>query len=606
MIPSAFICVHLRFHKAVIAVSACISLLGCGQSTPPPAAAGGGAAKLEVLRPQSGGEMLLVPSGQFVMGDGAGRADETPHPVSLSAFYVDRYLVTQELYEKVMSANPSKRKGAQNPVEQLRWTEAARFCNKCSELEGLTPCYDLKTWECNFAADGYRLPTEAEWEYACRAGSAGKYCCGDDPAVLPQYAWFKPHSRGTPKPVGQKAANRWGLYDVHGNVYQWCNDLYGESYYKESPKEDPKGPQTGNKRVLRGGAWDCTAEECRAAYRFKENPAFADACFGDGSYGFRRVRSAAPASRGPRAQTEKKETAAAPQGPLTLPSPARGEGNAPRALPAPTKAEGKTLDLSRLKGTIVFVSDRGGTLAIWRMHASGKNQRQLTHDPEADADPRFSPDGQRISYTSLRGGFPEVWLMSRDGSAPKRVTEGSQADWAPDGQTLVFIRDNRVWVRTLASGAEKRISPEAWERCGVPAYSPDGKRIALASRHLDAVAIFILGCDGKESFQLKTEEPACTPHWSRDCQRLLCQTTKGQVFQVGIDGRGWEQMTFGADVQHEARYSPDGSMLIFCRSADLHGPWQICLRRLDGDEMDFVPLTTEGSNLSPDWQALEE
>jgi len=599
-IPSAFIRFHLRFHKAVLGVLACFSLLGCGQSSPQPPVGVGDATKLQVLRPSSGGEMVLVPAGEFTMGDSAGQADERPHAVSVSALYVDRYPVTQEFYQKVMAANPSKRKGAKSPVEQMRWTEAATFCNRCSELDGLTPCYDLKTWECNFAAAGYRLPTEAEWEYACRAGSTARYCYGDDPGALPQYAWFKPHSGGTPKPVGQKAPNRWGLYDMHGNVWEWCNDFYGENYYSESPKENPRGPRTGTKRVLRGGAWDCTAEKCRAACRSKETPAFPDACFGADSYGFRRVRnataallrsaavSAAPAGETPALQAE------------PAPSPAA-------AVPAPVApAKAGPLDLSRLKGTIVFVSDRGGALAIWRMQAGGKEQRQITHDPEADADPRFSPDGQRISYTSLRGGFPEVWIMNRDGSTPKRVTPGSQADWSPDGQALVFIRDNQVWIRNLASGVEKRISPAAWERCGVPAWSPDGKRVALASRHLESIGLFLLSCDGKENSPLKTEEPACTPCWSRDGKRLLCQTTKGHIHQLGADGSNWEQLTFGADIQHEARYSPDGAMIIFCRGATSEGPWQICLKQLGGDDFDFVPLTTEGSNLSPDWDGREE
>jgi TolB protein len=280
---------------------------------------------------------------------------------------------------------------------------------------------------------------------------------------------------------------------------------------------------------------------------------------------------------------------------------------APSGAAAPVApAQAGRVDVSRLKGTIVFVSDRGGALAIWRMHASGKNARQLTKDPEPDADPRFSPDGKRISYTSLRGGFPEVWTMNRDGSAPKRVTAGSQADWSPDGRALVFIRDNQVWVRNLAAGEEKRVSPKAWERCGVPAWSPDGKRIALARRILDTIGIFFLSVDGKEQAPFKTPEQACTPRWSRDGTRLLCQTTKGHVHQVGADGGKWEQMTFGADIQHEGRYSPDGSMLVFCRAPTTEDPWQICLKALDGDEFDFVPLTTEGTNLSPDWDASEE
>ena len=92
-------------------------------------------------------------------------------------------------------------------------------------MDGLTPCYDLNTWECDFTANGYRLPTEAEWEYACRAGSTAKYCFGDNENDLPQYAWLKPHSLGKTHPVGQMQPNRWGLYDMHGNAWQWCNGL---------------------------------------------------------------------------------------------------------------------------------------------------------------------------------------------------------------------------------------------------------------------------------------------------------------------------------------------------------------------------------------------
>ena len=183
--------------------------------------------------------MVLIPAGTFTMGDGAGRPDEAPHTVSVSSFYLDAYPVTQELYEKVMGVNPSKHRGKKNPVERTQWTDAVRFCNKCSEREGLTPCYDLDTWECDFDANGYRLPTEAEWEYACRAGSTGKYCFGDDEAELPKYAWFKPHSQGKPRPLGQKQPNRWGLYEMHGNVWQWCHDWYGETYYRGKSGGEP-------------------------------------------------------------------------------------------------------------------------------------------------------------------------------------------------------------------------------------------------------------------------------------------------------------------------------------------------------------------------------
>jgi len=552
------------------------------------------------------------------MGDGAGRPDEVPHPVSVDSFYIDKFQVTQELYEKMMGINPSKRKAKTNPVERTQWTDAVRSCNRCSELDGLTPCYDLNTWECNFEANGYRLPTEAEWEYACRAGGQTQYCFGDSAPDLARYAWFKANSQGAPHPVGQKQPNAWGLFDMHGNVWQWCNDFYGESSYSESPKENPRGPTTGKMRVLRGGAWDSDAEKCRAAYRFKEFPVYSDACFGADSYGFRRARRAdgvgsiatnkKPAEE---AERDKRGLKIADRGPKNSGKHSSIIGPRSSAI-APSSSKTGKINAAQLKGTIVFVSDRSATLKIWTMKANGKDPKQLTKDQNPDADPRFSPDGKRIMYTSLRGGFPEIWMINRDGSDQRIVCKGAQGSWAPDGKALLFIRDNQTYVRELERRTdlksvpqERRVTPEGWERCGVPAWGPDGKRFAVASRHLGDIGIFILNFDGKESSQLKAQEPCCTPEWSRDGKKMLCQTVQGHIHQINLDGSDWEQMTFGADVQHDARYSPDGSMILFCRAPTPEGPWQICVKAIDGDESDFIQLTKEGSNLLPDWHPDE-
>jgi formylglycine-generating enzyme required for sulfatase activity len=534
--------------------------------------------------------MVLIPAGTFSMGDSGGRSDETPHSVLVGSFYFDKYAVTQELYENVMGVNPSKRKDPKNPVERTQWTDAVRFCNKCSELDGLTPCYDLNTWECRFDANGYRLPTEAEWEYACRAGSTGKYCFGDADSLLPRHAWLKPGSQGKPHPVGQKEPNRWGLCDMHGNVWQWCHDWYSDTYYSESPAENPYGPAAGKMRVLRGGAWDSTPDKCRSAYRHKEFPVYSDACFGADSYGFRRARKATSG--------EPKTVAAVVPKTTSAPEPDNKPG--PPAAVAARAGSGK-IDLASLKGTIVFVSDHGGAMKIWSMRASGQGARQLTQGTDPDADPRFAPDGKRILYTTLRGGFPEIWLMNRHRSEPKFITNGSQGNWAPDGKSIVFIRDNQTYLRELASGQERLVTPKNWERCGVPAFSPDGRRVAVASRHLGDIGVFVLSVDGKENFQLKAEQACCTPAWSRSGKKIMCQTVQGHIHQVGVDGTNWEQLTFGADVQHDARYSPDGTMILFCRAPSPDGPWQICVKRLDADEEEFVQITREGSNLLPDW-----
>ena len=233
--------------------------------------------------------MVLIPAGRFLMGD-PNEVDAPVHEVSVSAFLLDKNLVTQQQFESLTHENPSRWKGTNNPVEQVRWSDAVRFCNKRSQTDGLSPCYDLQTWKCNFEADGYRLPTEAEFEYACRAGTTTPYVCGDTPAKLVDFAWFDKNSGGHPRPVGQKQPNAWGLYDMCGNLWEWCNDFYEVDYYGSSPKLDPKGPDTGKTKVVRGGCWRVSAENCRSGYRYNENPGYADVCFGYDIYGFRCVR----------------------------------------------------------------------------------------------------------------------------------------------------------------------------------------------------------------------------------------------------------------------------------------------------------------------------
>ncbi len=265
-------------------------LQGCKRKAPNDAAKIPNGAPSE-MKTESGVEMVQLPGGLFTMGD-EDEVDAKPHKVFVSSFYIDKYPVTQEEYRRVMGENPSRWKGNKNPVEQVSWSKAARYCNARSRLEGLQPCYDLNTWECDFDANGYRLPTEAEWEYACRAGTKTKYFFGNGPSKLQNYAWFDKNSGKKPRPVGQKQPNPWGLYDMYGNVWEWCNDFYKVDYYQESPEENPKGPKTGDNKVVRGGAWKFSAESCRSGYRYNEDPAYADVCFGYDIYGFRCVRNA--------------------------------------------------------------------------------------------------------------------------------------------------------------------------------------------------------------------------------------------------------------------------------------------------------------------------
>jgi formylglycine-generating enzyme required for sulfatase activity len=198
----------------------------------------------------------------------------------------------------MMGKNPSKTVSPDRPVERISWVSAAQYCNMRSLREGFTPCYDADTLACDFEANGYRLPTEAEWEYACRAGTTTAWSCGDNSKKLDEYAWFKDNAGKQTQPVRQKKPNPWGLFDLHGNVLEWCHDFYSETY-EATEAADPRGPAAGDERTLRGGSWKTSEDRCRSAARWSETPAFADACFGTEEYGFRCVRRADLAAESP-------------------------------------------------------------------------------------------------------------------------------------------------------------------------------------------------------------------------------------------------------------------------------------------------------------------
>jgi formylglycine-generating enzyme required for sulfatase activity len=204
-----------------------------------------------------GMKFVLIPAGTFMMGSpGAevGREDdEVQHKVTITrAFYLQTTPVTQGQWGRLMGDNPSRFKdgGDECPVEKICWDEAQRFIEKLKEIEG---------------TDKYRFPTEAEWEYACRAGSTERFCFGDDEGKLGEYAWYGGNSEKKTHPVGQKKANAWGLYDMHGNVWEWCQDCYGD--YPVDPVTNPTGSSSCEFRVSRGGSWFDSASNLRSAHR---------------------------------------------------------------------------------------------------------------------------------------------------------------------------------------------------------------------------------------------------------------------------------------------------------------------------------------------------
>jgi formylglycine-generating enzyme required for sulfatase activity len=231
--------------------------------------------------------MVFVEGGTFQMGSTNGAGDERPvHAVTVKSFYMGKYEVTQKEWVAIMGSNPSSFKGDNLPVERVSWNEAVEYCNKLSLKEGLTPAYrgSVDSLVCNFNASGYRLPTEAEWEYAAKGGNKDyisyEYSGGKG---VDGVAWYSGNSGNKTHPVGTKQPNSLGLYDMSGNVWEWCWDWKGN--YSSGSQTNPVGASSGAYRVSRGGSWYNGAAGVRSALRFDYTPSGRN-----NALGFRLVR----------------------------------------------------------------------------------------------------------------------------------------------------------------------------------------------------------------------------------------------------------------------------------------------------------------------------
>jgi len=274
---------------------------------------------------------------------------------------------------------------------------------------------------------------------------------------------------------------------------------------------------------------------------------------------------------------------------LLVPPGAMG-GDQPAAKSAPDRP-----------GQIVFSSNRSGPWRLWCVRPDGSGLRQLSPQggQEHDVDPVFSPDAKTILFTSTRGGTPGIWRMPREGGKLERVYDGDQAEWSPDGHEIVFRRQERIFVRELATGAERAISPKSWPHPSGPAWSPDGKQIALACRHDAGNALFLLPAAGGEPILVYDRKPACEPHWSPDGTRLVYET-ETNICTIGPDGKKNRTVTYFGGVQRYGRFSPDGKSIVYCQGASERGPWELFIIPAQGGTP--RQLTEGASDMNPDWR----
>ena len=259
--------------KPFLTILVSMMLAGCGKETsvaPTPT-------EEPITIPGLNLDMMAIPAGTFVMGspnDEEGRDDgEGPRTtVTITKpFWLGKTEVTQSQWKAVMGNNPSRFKGDDLPVEQVSWNDAVAFCEKLNEVARDT------------LPDGYHytLPTEAQWEYACRAGTTTRFYYGDDDNQLGNYAWYHDNKSLKTQPVGEKLPNGWGLYDIHGNVWEWCLDWYDKDYYRVSPEINPEGPQGPLKmKVLRGGSWVNSIEGVKVVNRARNLPHIKNEIYG--------------------------------------------------------------------------------------------------------------------------------------------------------------------------------------------------------------------------------------------------------------------------------------------------------------------------------------
>ncbi len=251
-----------------------------------------------------------------------------------------------------------------------------------------------------------------------------------------------------------------------------------------------------------------------------------------------------------------------------------------------------------LTGKIAFASKSSGNWDIWVMAANGSWAKRLTTSSAPDVDPRFSPSGSKILFSTIRGGKHEIRVIGADGTGEKRICAGDQADWAPNGKSIVFRRNWQIVTRNLASGAEKVISPPMWKHCVAPAWCPDGNRIAFAARLVAGYSIYVLNLATNKRHVVVGEHGSCEPHWSPSGNKIAYQT-ETHIFTINPDGTSKRQVTTQAGIQHFPEWSPSGNQIVYSQGSSPDGPWVLYAMSASGGTP--VKLLKSGSPMNPDW-----
>ena len=590
--------------------------------------------------------IVSIPEGSFQMGSTVFANEQPVHTVTLSSFDIGMYEITQGQYEAITGNNPSHYNGDDTmPVEMISWHNAVEFCNLLSTDQDLEPCYNLTTWTCDFSKNGYRLPTEAEWEYACRAETTTHYYNGDNESDLADVGWYNVNSGSTTNPVGQLEANAWGLYDMHGNVGEYCNDWFDSVYYSYSPEMNPVGPKSGTTRTGRGGSWAESATDLRSANRNNPNPST-----GYSTWGFRVVRgipksltvSTPNGGESWEASTTQNITWTsenvdnvkleystnngtdwtdivasidATAGSYAWTVPIRPSENClVRILDVTnlsvTDVSDDPFTIKESTGeTIAFFSHRDGNAEIYVMNPDGSNQTRLTNNAAHDYSPYWSPDGSKIAFHSKRDGNEEIYIMDADGSHKTNITNNSADDavpsWSPDGTKIAFNSDRdgnyEIYVMN-ADGSDQTRLTDISSHENSPYWSPDGTKIAFFSDRDGNYEIYVMNADGSHQTNI-TNHPAheVKSSWSPDGSKIIFTSSRNgvnDIYVMNADGSNQTQLTTNSAVDEIGAWSPDGSQIVFHSYRD--GNYEIY--SMDEDGLNQTRITyNPGHDYHPAW-----